>query len=55
MLARYVRTIEVQRGDYNGRVLTVRCHDLTAIACIFGCHPDGVRARLDDLGLRPVP
>ena len=55
MLTRYVHTIEVQRGDYNGRVLTIRCQDLTAIACILGCHPDAVRARLDNLGLRLVP
>ena len=39
MLARYLRTIEVQRGDYNGRMLTIRRQDLTAIACIFGCPP----------------
>jgi transcriptional regulator with XRE-family HTH domain len=52
MLARYVRTIEVQRGDYNGRMLTVRREDLIAIAAIFGCHPDQVGARLDSLGLR---
>jgi transcriptional regulator with XRE-family HTH domain len=55
MLARYLRTIEVQRGDYNGRILTIRRHDLTAIACIFGCHPDAVPDRLDNLGLRHVP
>jgi transcriptional regulator with XRE-family HTH domain len=55
MLARYLRTIEVQRGDYNGRILTIRRHDLTAIACIFGCHPDQVPGRLDNLGLRRVP
>jgi hypothetical protein len=55
MLARYLRTIEVQRGDYNGRILTIRRHDLTAMACIFGCHPDAVPDRLDNLGLRHVP
>jgi transcriptional regulator with XRE-family HTH domain len=55
MLARYLRTIEVQRGDYNGRILTIRRDDLTAIACIFGCHPDQVPSQLDNLGLRLVP
>jgi transcriptional regulator with XRE-family HTH domain len=54
MLARYLRAIEVERGDYNGRMLTIRRQDLTAMACIFGCHPDQVRARLDSLGLRLV-
>ncbi len=42
-LARYLRAIEVQRGDYNGRVLTIRRHDLTAMACIFGCRRAGAR------------
>jgi transcriptional regulator with XRE-family HTH domain len=55
MLARYVRTIEVQRGDYNGRLLTIRREDLTAIACFFGCHPDQVPSRLEDFGLRVAP
>ena len=55
MLGRYLRTIEVQRGDYNGRILTIRRQDLTAIACIFGCRPDQVPGRLDNLGLRLVP
>jgi transcriptional regulator with XRE-family HTH domain len=55
MLARYLRTIEVQRGDYNGRMLTIRRQDLTAIACIFGCHADQVPGRLDNLDLRLVP
>ena len=55
LLARYLRTIEVQRGDYNGRMLTIRRQDLTAIACIIGCRPDAVPGRLDNLGLRLVP
>jgi hypothetical protein len=54
LLARYLRAIEVQRGDYNGRMLTIRGQDLTAMACIFGCHPDQVPARLDSLGVRLV-
>ena len=51
MLARYLRMIQVQRGDYNGRMLTIRRDDLRAIACILDCHPDQVPARLDSLGL----
>lgn len=51
MLARYLRMIQVQRGDYNGRMLTIRREDLRAIACILDCHPDQVPARLDSLGL----
>jgi transcriptional regulator with XRE-family HTH domain len=52
LLARYLRTIEVQRGDYNGRMLTIRRQDLPAMACIFSCRPDQVPAQLDSLGLR---
>ena len=48
---RYVRLIQVQRGDFNGRVLTVRRDDLRALAAILDVTPDSVVGRLDDLGL----
>jgi len=51
MLARYLRMVQVQRGDFNGRVLTVRRDDLRAIACILDVTPDLVAARLDSLGI----
>jgi transcriptional regulator with XRE-family HTH domain len=51
MLSRYLRMIQVQRGDFNGRVLTVRRDDLRAIACILDVTPELVTARLDALGL----
>jgi transcriptional regulator with XRE-family HTH domain len=54
MLGRYLRMIQVQRGDYNGRMLTIRRDDLRAIACILDCHPDQVPARLNSLGLSLV-
>ena len=53
MLARYLWMIQVQRQDFNGRMLTIRRDDLRAIACILDCHRQ-VPARLDDLGLRLV-
>ena len=34
-LARYVATIQSQRGDYNGRVLSVRQEDLRTLAVIY--------------------
>lgn len=52
MLTRYLGMIQVQRQDFNGRVLTIRNEDLRAIACLFETHPDLLRRRLDDLGLR---
>jgi hypothetical protein len=52
LLGRYLRAIVVERGDYNGRVLTIRRSDATAVACILGCTPEQVPERLDHLGLR---
>jgi transcriptional regulator with XRE-family HTH domain len=51
MLSRYLRMIQVQRGDFNGRVLTVRRDDLRAVACILDVSPELVAARLDALGI----
>ena len=52
MLARYLSMIQVQRQDFNGRVLTVRADDLRAIACILDVEADQAARRLEDLGLR---
>ncbi len=51
MLSRYLRMIQVQRGDFNGRMLTVRRDDLRAIACILDVMPEQAVSRLDSLGL----
>src|ERR687898_2378623 len=51
MLTRYLRMIQVQRGDFNGRVLTVRRDDLRAIACILDVTPDLAVDRLEGLGV----
>lgn len=51
MLSRYLRMIQVQRGDFNGRVLTVRRDDLRAIACILDVTPDLAVDRLEGLGV----
>jgi transcriptional regulator with XRE-family HTH domain len=52
MLSRYLRLIQVQRQDFNGRVITIRHDDLKALACILDLGPEQVSARLEDLGLR---
>lgn len=52
MLGRYLRTIQVQRQDFNGRVLTIRSDDLRAIAAILGCTIDAASERLETMGLR---
>jgi len=50
-LVRYARTIQEQRADYNGRVLTLRERDLTALATVYDCSPDAFAAELVDWGV----
>ena len=52
LLTRYLGYIQVQRGDFNGRMLTVRRDDLRAIACLLDVNPDVARGKLEELGLR---
>ena len=52
LIRRYLAMIQVQRQDFNGRVLTVREDDLRAIAALIAIQPDEVRGRLQELGLR---
>jgi transcriptional regulator with XRE-family HTH domain len=52
MLTRYLGMIQVQRQDFNGRVLTIRHEDLRAIACLFETNLDSMRHRLAELSLR---
>lgn len=51
MLSRYLTMIQVQRQDFNGRMLTIRRDDMRAIACILGTGVDAAGDRLDDMGL----
>ena len=51
MLGRYLVMIQVQRQDFNGRVLTIRQDDLRAVACILGVEIESAVDRLADLGL----
>ena len=52
LLRRYLGMIQVQRQDFNGRVLTIRAEDVRAIGCLFDTTAEGMRNRLDDLSLR---
>ena len=51
MLARYLRLIQVQRQDFNGRVITVRGDDTRAIAAMLDVPVDQVAERLAALEL----
>ena len=49
MLQRYVRMIQLQRGDFNGRVLTLRAEDRRALACLLGTPPEDLAESLSHL------
>jgi transcriptional regulator with XRE-family HTH domain len=56
MLTRFMRMIQVQRQDFNGRVLTIRADDKRAIAAMLDIPVDQVALRLEalDLVFRPA-
>jgi transcriptional regulator with XRE-family HTH domain len=51
MLVRFLRMIQVQRQDFNGKVITVRGDDTRAIAAMLDVPVDQVGNRLDALDL----
>lgn len=55
VLARYAATIQLQRQDFNGRMLTIRRDDVRVLAAVLGRTPEALGARLDELGLRVAP
>lgn len=55
MLERFLRMIQVQRQDFNGKVITVRAHDTRAIAVMLDIPIDQVGPRLAELDLLFVP
>jgi hypothetical protein len=42
----------MQRGDFNGKVLTIRRDDVRALAAILAQSPEGLLRRLSELGVR---
>ncbi len=51
LVNRYLRGIQVQRQDFNGKVLTVRSDDLRALVCMLGVASDAAVSQLELLGL----
>ena len=51
-LNRYLALIQTQRGEFKGKVLTIRRDDVRVLAAILDQSPGGLIERLDDLGLR---
>src|SRR3954467_1924099 len=52
-LARYAATIQAQRGDYNGRVLSIRNEDLRSLAIIYDMTPGDLSEQLVEWGVLP--
>jgi transcriptional regulator with XRE-family HTH domain len=50
-VARYARAIQQQRGDYNGRVLSIRADDMRALAIMYDKSPSEFTDRLAELGV----
>lgn len=52
ILSRYATTVQLERQDFNGRLLTVRGDDLRVLAAAMGRSVDELGARFEALGLR---
>lgn len=50
-LARFTASIQAQRGDYNGKVLTIRSEDLRALAVIYDQAPGELAERMVGWGV----
>ena len=50
-LSRYIATIQSQRGDYNGRVLSIRQEDLRSLAVIYDKSPSDLTEELINWGV----
>jgi hypothetical protein len=44
--------IQIQRGDFNGRLITIRAEDVRALARVFERDEQAMRNRIDELGVR---
>jgi hypothetical protein len=53
-LARYAAAIQSQRGDYNGKILTIRAEDLRSLAVIYDLAPEELTDQLVEWGVLPA-
>jgi transcriptional regulator with XRE-family HTH domain len=51
LIRRYVGMIQIQRGDFNGRIITIREEDVRSLARVLEAEEADLRSRLDELGL----
>lgn len=52
-ITRFVGSIQGRRGDYNGRVITIRRDDMRALAAVLDISPHELRQRLAAAGIVP--
>ena len=52
MLSRFASSIQLERQDFNGRMLTIRRSDLRVLASCMGRSLEDLGTRLEQLGLR---
>jgi transcriptional regulator with XRE-family HTH domain len=52
ILSRFATSIQLERQDFNGRMLTIRRSDLRVLAAVMGRSIDELGSRLEQLGLR---
>jgi transcriptional regulator with XRE-family HTH domain len=55
LLRHFLASVQVQRQDFNGQVLTIRDGDLRVMASMFGTTIDSLESRLGELGLLWIP
>ena len=51
LLRHFLASVQVQRQDFNGKVITIREGDLRVMASMFGRSVDTLIARFEELGL----
>ncbi len=52
VIHRYLNLVQMQRGDFNGKVLTIRGDDLKAIASVLDLSVEMLTAKIDQMGVR---
>lgn len=52
ILERYLNMVQMQRGDFNGKILTIRSDDLRAIASVLDMTSEMLTSKIEDFGLK---
>jgi len=51
VLRGYIKMVQLQGGDFNGRVITIRAEDVQALARVFEMGAQAMRTRIEQLGV----